>query len=149
MVHTRYKFVLAPDGEFVRIPRAASRDTYFTDPEPIVSDVPAAVAAASVEPEHSCDYAAIARPMLAIDSSAIIAIYSDSRGNMLGSTITRPKHGMTAAAFRSAYRSLPPAAKQVVFVVMGGVASDIRATINEYADIFLCRCIDLITIDPS
>lgn len=149
MVHTRFKYVLAPDGDFVRIPRAADRSTYFTDPAPVVGDVPAAIATASVESDHAYDYAAIARPMLAIDSSAIVAIYSDSRGNMIGSTITRPKHGMTAAAFRSAYRSLPSTAKQVVFVVMGGVASDIRATINEYADIFLCRCIDLITIDPS
>ena len=82
------------------------------------------------------------------DLPAIVAIYSDAKGRTLGTTITKTSNGHTPAAFRAAFRSLPVSAKQVVFAVCCGITSDTRATINSYADTFLVRCIDILTIDP-
>lgn len=140
----RTKFVLAPDGDFALVPRQADRHTYsFDDPQSLAATIEA------IKPSKpSANASAIAKAMLDTDPSAIIAIYSDAKGRVLGTTITRTTNGHTPAAFRAAFRSLPATAKQVVFATCCGIPSDTRATINSYADTFLVRCVDILTIDP-
>lgn len=131
------------DGELQ--PIGADNQPIGKTPSP-VAPVIAPAAIETIGDESPSDLRSIAAALLEIDPSAIVAVYADSKGRVLGSTITRTTNGHTPAAFRSAFRSLPREAKQVTFALVSPVNSAMRATINEYADIFLVRVADCLLL---
>lgn len=145
MIARKYskKFVLAPDGDFVMVDRHIDPRIYFADDN---APVPTASPAA---PAYVADYSAIATTMLDCDPSAIVAIYADSKGRVLGSTITRTTNGHTPAAFRAAFRSLPREAKSVTFAMVAPINSATQAAVTASADHFLVRVVDFLTINPA
>jgi hypothetical protein len=115
-------------------------------PSPVIAPEVATAAIESIGDESPSDLRSIAVAMLEVDPSGIVAVYADSKGRVLGSTITRTTNGHTPAAFRSAFRSLPREAKQVTFAMVSPINSAMRATLNEYADIFLIRVADCLLL---
>lgn len=74
---------------------------------------------------------AIAQAMLAEFPSSLVAVYHDSKGNDLRSTVTPTRR---AAVIRASLRSLPtPRAKQVTLAACGHFASDVRDAATEAA----------------
>jgi hypothetical protein len=137
----RKKFVVAPDGDFVLVDRQIDPRVYFA------ADDDAPVALPTMAP--SVNIVALATAMLDVDPSAIVAVYSDSKGRVLGSTITRTTNGHTPAAFRASFRSLPREAKQVHFATVAPIRSEVQAAVTASADHFLCRVVNFLTITPA
>lgn len=136
------RFVRYPDGEIRKVDR--DFDTrVFADPdslpaseatepraeacEQIVPDLPPA--AESVE--------TIASALLKASPNALVTIYHDRTGKVLGSTITPAKRGLAAAVFRAALRNLPSRAKQVTFAAGGKIATDVRDAATAAAEVCL------------
>jgi hypothetical protein len=139
----RKKFVVAPDGDFVLVDRQIDPRVYFAP------DGDSPVATTKQTLSKQVDHRAIAAALLDCDPSAIVAIYADSKGRVLGTTITQTRNGHTPAAFRAAFRSLPREAKQVTFAAVSPINSATRTAINESSDHYLIRCLDFLTITPS
>lgn len=147
MIKPPRKWILAPDGDFVPVPHAASSDRpYFGEDVPASREIATQLLA---KPTNQPDHHTIAAAMLDIDPSAIIAIYADAKGRTLGTTITRTKNGHTAAAFRSAFRNLPKEAKQVTFATCIPLNTATRTAVSESSDHYLIRVVDCLTIDPK
>lgn len=145
------RFVRYPDGQLQQVDRDFDA-AVFDDPEsePRATEKAQAdtntIDVPDVEPATDA-VSAIAEAMLAAAPSSLVAIYHDAKGNVLGTTVTRAKRGLTAAVFRAAFRSLPSRAKQVTFAAGGNVSTDVRDAATMAADAFLVRVLGFIIAD--
>jgi hypothetical protein len=162
------RFVRYPDGEF----RAVDRDfdpSVFDDPDSFpaterrtiqasVLDVPNELLADDeilvedvvedvVEDLVEDSVRTIAESMLTARPRSLVAVAHDSRGSVLGATITPIRRGFTPARFRASFRSLPAQAKQVTFATGQPIPPNIQKAVSELADVAHVRVIEFLVIE--
>ena len=146
------RFVRYPDGEFRAVDRDFDRSV-FDDPDSVpeaeqrtihmsVLDVPSEILVDD-------SVRTIAESMLTARPRSLVAVALNSKGGVLGATITPIRRGLTPATFRASFRSLPARAKQVTFAAGRPIPLDIQRAVSEIADVALVRVIDFLVLRYS
>jgi hypothetical protein len=144
------RFVRYPDGEIRRVDRDFDC-AVFDDPESLPDDEASVeyrfragalnVPGAEPTPDR---VEAIARAMLVASPTSLIAVAHNRKGDVIAATITPASRGLTSAAFRAAFRSLPEKSRGVTFAARRNATREVREATMQAADSFLVRVLDFI-----
>lgn len=145
------RFVLYPDGQLRQVDRDFD-PAVFDDPDSLPKDAKQAqaddnvIAVPDVEPATDT-VQAISQAMLQSRPDSLVAVAHNSKGEVIAAIITPASRGLTSAAFRVSFRSLPAKTKGVTFAAHRDVSREVREATMQAADSFLVRVLDFIVAD--
>ena len=148
----RFRFVTTPDGDQTMIPASIGEQEWadlFAEAEALPSKPADAVGIATVPSSEPIEnrVQSIAQAVLSACPESLAAVAQDSKGRLLGATVTQAPKGLTPAVFRAAFRSLPERCKSVTFAAHTSIASDVRDAATQAGEHFLIRVLGYVAVD--